>query len=47
MIIEVDVSVYQIIGFTECLRSVPVDTLCFQNGEEIFCHGIVIRIALT
>ena len=33
------------IPFTEGV--VPVDTLCFQNREEIFCHGIVIRVAFT
>ena len=47
MVVEVNVSINQIIGFSECLWLVPVDTLCFQNGEEIFCHCIVIWIALT
>ena len=35
MVIEVNVAIDQIVGFTESLWLVPVDTLCFQNGEEI------------
>ena len=47
MVIEVNVSVNQIVGFLEGLWLVSVDTLCFQDGEEIFCHCIVIRIPLA
>ena len=32
------------LAFLECLRFVPIDAFCFQNGEEILCHCIVIRI---
>gem|GEM_PF-4977773 len=38
MVVEVNVSVNQIVCFHECLWLVPVDTLCFQNRKEIFCH---------
>ena len=44
MIIEVNVPVDQVVRVTDRLRFVPVDTLRFQNGEEILCHCVVIRI---
>ena len=47
MVVEVDVSVNHIIRFFECLWLVPVDTLCFQNGEEILCHSIVIWVSFA
>ena len=47
VVIEMNVAVNQIICFVECLRLVTVDTLCFQDRKEVFCHGIVIGIALT
>ena len=28
-------------------RLVPVDTLCFKNREEIFCHCVVVRITFS
>jgi hypothetical protein len=34
VVVEVNVSVNQIIGFMECLGFVPVDTLCFWDGEK-------------
>ena len=46
VVIEVDVPVDQIVGFTNHLRLVPVDALRFQNREEIFGHCVVIRVAL-
>ena len=47
MVIEVNVSVNQLIRFMQCLGLVSVDALCFQNREEIFCHCIVVWISLT
>ena len=47
MVVEVNVSVDQIIGFFHCLGFVPVDALCFQDREEIVSHRIVIRVPLT
>ena len=47
MVVEVNVSIDQIIRFPESLWLVSVDTLCFQDGEEIFCHCVVIRVTLA
>ena len=44
IVIEVNVSVYQIVGLMEGLWLVTVDTLCFQDREEIFCHCVVVWI---
>ena len=43
--VEVDVSVNYLIGLGKGSGSVPVDTLRFEDGEEILRHGIVIRIS--
>ena len=45
VVIEVNIPVDQFVRFLERLWLVAVDALCFQNREEIFCHGIVIRIS--
>ena len=45
VIIEVNIPVNQFIRFLDRLWFVAVDALRFQNREEIFCHGIVIRIS--
>ena len=47
MVVEMKVSVNQIIRFLECLRFVSVDALRFQNGKEMFCHCVVIKVTLT
>ena len=47
MVVEVDVFVDEIIGFIECFWFMSVNTLCFQDRKEVFCHCIVIGIALT
>ena len=47
VIIEVNISVNQIICFLECPGLVPVDTFSFQDGEKVFCHCIIIRIAFS
>ena len=47
MIVEVDVFTYEeaslLIGFEFC----AIDALSFENGKEIFSHGVVIRITPT
>lgn len=45
VIIEVNIPVNQFIRFLDRPWFVAVDALRFQNREEIFCHGIVIRIS--
>ena len=45
VIIEVNIPVNQFIRFLDRLWFVAVDALRFLNREEIFCHGIVIRIS--
>ena len=45
VVIKVNIPVDQFVCFLERLWLVAVDALCFQNREEIICHGIVIRIS--
>ena len=45
VIVKMDVTVNHLIGFREGCRFVAVNTLRFENREEIFRHGIVIRIS--
>ncbi len=44
VVVEVDIAVNHLICFCEGGRFVPVNALCFEDGEEIFCHRIVIRV---
>lgn len=44
MVVEMDVSVDQIISFAKGSRFVPVEAFRFEDGEEVFSHRIVIRI---
>ena len=44
IVIEVNEPLYQIICFLKCLWFMPVDTLRFEDGEEIFRHSVVIRV---
>ena len=46
MVVEVDIAVNHLVGFREGRRFVAVNALCFEDGEEIFRHGVVIRIPL-
>lgn len=46
MIVEVDIVVNHFICFIKGSRFVSADTFGFQNEEEVFCHGVVIRIIL-
>ena len=41
VVIKVNVIVNQFVRFMECLWFVPVDALCFQDGEEILGHCVV------
>ena len=45
MVVEVDVSVNYLVGLGKGSGFVSVDTLRFEDGEEILRHGIVIRIS--
>ena len=47
MVVEVNIVVNHLIGFRESGWFVSVDALRFENGEEIFRHGIVIRISAS
>ena len=44
MVVKVDVSVNYLVGFRERGRLAPVNALCFENEEKVFCHRIVIRV---
>ena len=45
VIVKVDISVNHLIGRRESGWLMSGNTLCFQDGEEIFGHGIVIRVS--
>ena len=47
MVVEVDITVNQFICFRKSSRFMSVNTLCFKDGEEVFCHGIVIRVTFS
>ena len=44
VVVKVDVTVDHLVGFRKGGRFVAVDAFCFENGEEIFRHCIVIRV---
>ena len=46
MVVKEDISVNHLVGFREGGRFVAVNALGFEDGEEIFRHGVVIRIPL-
>ena len=45
VIVKVDISVNHLVGLRESGWLMSVNTLCFKDGEEIFGHGIVIRVS--
>ena len=45
MIVEIDEIVNEIIRFLKRLWLMAVDTLRFENGEEVFRHSVVIAIS--
>ena len=45
MVVEVNTAVNHLVGFQESGRFLAVDALRLEDGEEILCHGIVIRIS--
>lgn len=47
VVVKVDVTFNHLVGFREGRWFVAVDALCFENGEEIFCHCIVIRVSTS
>ena len=44
VVVKVEAAVNHFIGFGKCSRFMAVDAFCFENGEEIFRHRVVIRI---
>ena len=42
-----DISVNHLVGLRESGWLMSVNTLCFEDGEEIFGHDIVIRVSLN
>ena len=42
VVVEVYEIVYELVRLFECSDFLPVNTFCLENGEEIFCHCIVI-----
>ena len=44
MVVKVDIAVNHLVGFREGRWFVAVDTLRFEDGEEIFRHSVVIRV---
>ena len=47
MIVEVDVCTYEEASLLIGAKFGAVDTFGFENGKEIFCHSIVIRVSPT
>ena len=47
MVVEVDVLTYVEESLLIGAKFGSVDTFSFENGKEIFCHSIVIRVAPT
>ena len=45
MVIEVNIAANYFVGLREGGWFVAVDTFCFENREEIFCHCIVIWVS--
>ena len=45
MVVKEDISVNHLVGLREGIRFVAVDTLRFEDGEEIFGHGVVIWVS--
>ena len=46
-VVEKDIAVDHVVGFTKRGRFVPVDAFRLENREEIFSHGIVIAVATS
>lgn len=44
MVVKVDIAVNHLVDFREGSRFVAVNTLGFEDGEEIFRHSVVIRV---
>ena len=44
MVVKIDVVVDQYSGLAKGGREMSVNAFRFKNGEEIFCHGIVIAV---
>ena len=45
MIVKVDIAVNHLIGFIKGSRFMVVNALGFEDGEEIFGHGVVIWVS--
>lgn len=44
MVVKMDIAANHLVGFREGSRFVAVNTLRFEDGEEIFRHGVVIWV---
>ena len=45
MVVEVDELIYKFSGLLEGFDFLTVDTLCFEDREEIFSHGVIITVS--
>ena len=45
MVVKVDITVNHFVGFGEGFQLVSVNTLRFEDGEEIFRHGVVVWVS--
>ena len=45
MVIKMDISVNHLVGLREGSGFVAVNALGFEDGEEIFGHGVVIWVS--
>ena len=46
MVVEMAEQVNHAIGYSEGSRSMTVDAFCFEDGEEILSHGVIIAVIL-
>ncbi len=44
MVVEIDELVNQISGLLKGFDFLAVDPLCFEDGEKVFGHGVVIAV---
>ena len=47
MIVEIDIVIDQLIGLIEGSGLMPVNAFCFEDGEEIFSHSIIVAVSAS
>ena len=47
MVVKINKIINEISGLAERLDFLAVDTLCFEDGEKILNHGVVIAVSLS